>query len=352
MQAVSTAGAVDEGNAMRGAMNVVARCLRAAPGERVHVLTFRADAVFALVARALADVGAVAVRVELESLDADASATAASLCVRLERLLAGATATMLLAPERPAPALSLAIAQTAERLRARHLHLLGVDERVLSQSVRADPERLAIVSGRFAAALGLPCVVRVTSDAGTNLEVRLALPHPILASNGCPEPGASENLPAGLVYTHPARVSGVLVVDRAVFGPGLSLDRAAVRRAPARVRFSASRVDDVASADPAVTRAFETYLASHEDAGRVGLVVLPSNYLVRSEVGIDRQDMLLPCMNVSLGFANAAVTRASYEAPVQMVLLGRRQTVEVGTRKLVDAGRLEDALVEGIDPFR
>jgi hypothetical protein len=203
------------------------------------------------------------------------------------------------------------------------------------------------VNQRLVDALDLPCQIRVTSDAGTSLEVRLAHPFPVLSSNGRPEPGASENLPAGLVYTHPARVSGTLVVDRAIFGPGLALDRGVVRRSPARVGFASGRVESVDAPDPVVAKAFEAYLASHADAGRVGIVVLPTNYLARSEVG-----MLLPSLNVSLGYANAALTRAAYEAPVQMVLLGRRQTVEVGGRKLVDAGRLEDTLVEGIDPFR
>mgnify|MGYP001544152215 CR=1 FL=1 len=123
-------------------------------------------------------------------------------------------------------------------------------------------------------------------------------------------------------------------------------------RTPTRVTFDNGRVKAFEAPDPSVAQAIETYLASHGYAERVGLVVFPTNYLVRSEVGIDRQDMLLPGVSVSLGFASADVTRASYEAPVQMVLLGRRQTVEVGGKKLVDAGRFDQELVDGIDPFR
>jgi hypothetical protein len=317
----------------------------------VHLLTYRADAMYERMARAVADAGGVAVRIDLEALNTDAL-TPTALAARLEPRLKTATATVLLAPDRPSPALSMGIAQLAERMKARHLHLLGVDERVLEQSARADPDLLATVNERLIAALELPCVIRVTSEAGTELEVRLAHPHPLVSSNGRPEPGTSENLPAGLVYTHPSRVTGTLVVDRAAFGPGSPIDRAAVRRAPPRVRFAGNRVDGFEAADPAVTTALEAYLASHPDAGRVGMIVLPTNYLVRSEVGIDRQDMLLPSMNVSLGFASQATTKAAYEAPVQMVLLGKKQTVEVGGRRLVENGRLEDALVEGIDPFR
>jgi hypothetical protein len=173
-----------------------------------------------------------------------------------------------------------------------------------------------------------------------------------LASSGRPEPGSSENLPAGYVYVHPARVAGRLVVDRAVFGPKGDVDRAALRRAPVTVEFVAGRVARHDAKAPAIASIIDRYLESHASAGRVGLAVLPTNYLVRSEIGSDRQDMLLPGLTVSLGFANAEKTGATYEAPVQLVLLGRKQTVEVGGRKLIDTGRFEAALVEGIDPFR
>lgn len=174
----------------------------------------------------------------------------------------------------------------------------------------------------------------------------------MLSSNGCPLPGASENLPAGLVYTHPSRLSGVLVVDRAIFGPGIALERATVRRAPAHVKIASGRVVDVTSTDSAVARVVETYLESHPDAGRVGILLAPTNYLVRSEVGLDRQDMLLPGVGVSLGYSNAETTKAPYDAPVQMLLLGRKQTVKAGDQSIVDQGRLAESLVEGIDPFR
>ena len=58
--------------------------------------------------------------------------------------------------------------------------------------------------------------------------------------------------------------------------------------------------------------------------------------------------MLLPGMSFSMGYSSPETTRANYHCPVQMVLLGRRQTVEVGGRKLVDAGQLADGLVEGL----
>jgi hypothetical protein len=347
MQAV----AGDDANAVRGARNVVTRCLCVQPGERVHVLTHRAGGVYRYLAAAVEEAGGVTVRVPLEPI-ASTTASVAEHTAKLAPLLAGATATVLLAPERPPPAMSVAIAKTAESMRARHLHLLQVDERLLAQSVRADPELLTVVNDRLRAALASPCDVRVTSESGTDVEVQLSSKHPLLASSGRPTAGTSENLPAGHVYTHPAKIQGTLVVDRAIFGPGVDVDRSALNRSPPRVTLAHGKVTRVESSDPAIQAAIEAYLASHAYADHVGLLVFPTNYLVRSESRIDRQDMLLPGMSVSLGYASADSTRAPYEAPVQMVFLGRRQTVRVGERSLVDGGRFAEDLVSGIDPFR
>jgi leucyl aminopeptidase (aminopeptidase T) len=335
----------------QGARNVVRRCLGVLPGERVHLLTYKAGPMVRHLAHAVEEAGAVPVRVELEPIESE-GASVGEHAARLGPHMRGATATILLAPTRLAPTLSVAVAKVAEAERARHLHLLQVDERLLAQSVRADPDLLAIVNGRLAGALAPPCTVKVTSDAGTDLEVQLHERHPILSSAGRPVAGTSENLPAGHVYVHPFRVSGTLVADRAIFGPKVEIDRAVVRRSPVRFTFSGGRIAGFEGGDDAARGPIQAYLDSHANADRVGIVVFPTNYLVRSEIGADRQDILLPGMSVSLGYASAEATRAPYEAPVQMVLLGRKQTVEVGGRKLVDAGRFDQELVEGIDPFR
>jgi leucyl aminopeptidase (aminopeptidase T) len=342
--------ALDLETTTRGAKVVVEKCLQPARGERVHVLSFHGGSIAKLIERALREAGAAPVHFDLDAHDRDQPVP--ELMAKLAPLLAGATAVIFAAPVRPPQTLSLSVAKTCEAQGARLLYLLQVDERVLAQSARADPDLLATVNGRLIAALAPPKTIRVTSEAGTDLELQLSAHHPLLAASGRPGAGSSENLPAGYVYVHPARVTGVLVVDRAMFGPKGDVDRAALRRTPVRTEFAAGRLTRHDGKTPAIAAVLDPYLASHASAGRVGLAVIPTNYLVRTEIGSDRQDMLLPGLAVSLGFANADKTGATYEAPVQLVLLGRRQTVEVGGRKLIDAGRFENALVEGIDPFR
>jgi hypothetical protein len=220
---------------------------------------------------------------------------------------------------------------------------------LLGQSARAEPDRLALVGARVAAVLARASRLTVTSSAGTALEIALAPTLPVVIGAGRPEAGSSENVPAGFVYFHPGDVRGVLVADR---GLALSGQRLATRRAPVTLVFEGGRVRDRRSDDASALAQLETFLDSHHHAGRVGTIVFPTNYLVRSEIGVYAQDELSPGINVNLGFTHQVATRAPWDAPVQARLLARKLSVRAGETVLVTDGRHADSLVEGIDPFR
>jgi hypothetical protein len=220
---------------------------------------------------------------------------------------------------------------------------------VLAQSARAEPDRLALVGQRVVERLATASRVTVTAPTGTSLEIQLASALPLLVGTGRPDAGASENVPAGFVYFHPADVRGVFVADRAI---ALSGQRLPTRRAPVTLVIEGGRVRDRRCDDAGTLAALDAYLESHHHAGRVGTLVLPTNYLVRSEIGVYAQDELSPGINVNLGFTHHVATLAPWDAPVQARLLARKLTVRAGDRPLVDQGRHADALVEGVDPFR
>jgi leucyl aminopeptidase (aminopeptidase T) len=347
--AVSSIPAPPTGYAARGAQNLALNCLRVKRGERVSVLTWRADDVFEEVAHALVEAGAIVDRFDLESLAGEP--TQSKLYAAVSPSMRNATASALLSSYGLTSSLSRAVLLVAERARTRHLHVVGCDLRVLGQSVRADPDVIAKMNARLMERLKAPSKVRVSCANGTALEVTLAAQYPLLAATGRPEPGRPENLPTGVVYTHPAVVSGTFVADRAVVGEGVRTATAALRRAPVRVTFVLGRVADVSCDDRTTVEAIERYLASHADAGRVGLVVWPTNYLVRSEIGVEVQDALLPGMNLDLGFSLSEFTRAPHDAPVQLRLQARRLDVEVDGDAIVIGGRFAPDLMDRIDPL-
>lgn len=337
----------------RGARNLVLRALSLTAGERLHVLVYRADDVAEPVEHAAREAGVDVRRLDLEPLASRAApSTRGAVAAAIVREIRGSAATLLLAKAGIPSVLSVAVTDAATELGTRHAHVVRVERDMLGQSLRAEPEILAGLNARLAKLLAPPCTVRVRSPAGTALEIGLGPAHPLITANGQPIVGRWETFPSGYVSTHPAKVRGTLVVDRNVLAAEARGLAAAVRRSPVRFELEDARVVRFACDDRELSGVVERYLASDPNAARVGLVLFPTNYLVRAETGMESQDELAPGVNVNLGFSSQAATHARYEAPVQLRLLGRRQSIEVRGHTIVDAGRLADEIAAGIDPFR
>ncbi len=329
----------------RGVDNILRNCLRVARGERVALLHWKSPDLLALFDDALSRLGAIVTRVDLagrSSVPPGASPTTISG-------LDGCAVSMLIAAQEFPMALSFAVRNSVQTAKTRHLHLGGLDLRVLAQSARAEPERLELIAARVCDAITSAGVISVASELGTSLEVRVSRAFPLITGAGRPEPGAGDNIPAGFVYWHPADVRGVFVADR---GLALSGHRIVTRRAPVKLVIEGSRVREYECVDDEICAKIEAYFSANANASRVGTVVFPTNYLVRSEIGVHAQDELSPGLNINLGFTNASITRAPWDAAVQARLLARKLTVRAGDRSLVEAGRHTELLVEGVDPFR
>lgn len=330
--------------AARGADVLVRRALRLLPGDRVDVLHHDSAVVEGLVRAAAARAG---VRVEVHDLGPLVHETSAvRLRSTLRGLLQGATASVLLARGGLPQGVSVAVVRAAGELRTRHVHMPNVDPRALGSSVRADPDTLGAINARLVDRLGAGATVHVTSDAGTDLTVKLGPPYPLVADHGCPEPGKWDNLPAGFVYAHPLDVHGTLVADRIAHGSTVSRLGPSLRRKPLRVTFEGSRVVASTSDDDELHRAFEAYRASHVHAPRVGFVSIPTNPLARLEIGNLAHDGLLPGMRVFLGFSDSEATLAPFDLDHGFRLTGRGQTVRVGEEVVVESGRLTPALLQ------
>ena len=330
----------------RGADNVVRAFLRVSAGDRVALLSWRAAEASALLSAALERAGAVVVPIALESIPESFARNA------LERAMGDARRSILAASHGIPPPLSMAALELARRSDRVHLHLTRIDPRLFSQSFRADPERIALLNEKIIHALASARTLHVRSTRGTELSVELSSRFALLAADGRPSPGRADNLPSGHVMTHPARVDGTLVADRLAVG-AIRVGKDVLRRSPLTVKLVAGAVSAIECSDAATRDEVERYLASHENAGRVGLVTLPTHYLVRAESGIEVQDALLPGLGLGLGYTHHEHTRAPFACPVQLRLSGRGQSVWVdGGARLVDDGRWRDEWVGGIDPFR
>jgi hypothetical protein len=210
---------------------------------------------------------------------------------------------------------------------------------------------LAKINARIIQLLRPPSRLLVTSSAGTELEIGFSASYALVSANGRPSRGLADNLPSGSVYTYPGSVSGRFVVDRGLFNSEL-VSPVSLRRHPVTFTFADGRVSGVETDDPDLAKQIEKHFATHARASMVGHVTIPTNYLVRSEIGVQAQDNLLPGLNVSLGFSASKLTNAPVDAPVQLTLLGRKVSVSANGKPIVTEGRFEQHVVAGLDPFR
>ena len=332
-----------------GAENIATRFLRVSAGDDVGLMSWQASELSVLLAAAVSGAGGNPVTVDLSDLK-DAGQVRAT--TTLTRRMAHLTSSVLLAKHGIPPRLSMGILDTAVHLRLRHLHLTRIDPRLFIQSYRADPDLIARINERVVHHLTGARALSVSSRAGTRLEIRLDHAYPLLAADGRPEPARPDNLPSGTVNFHPARVDGVFVADRGAIG-AVRPDTALLRRHPLTFHIENGVVVEVESRAPELaTLIKENYAKLHKHALHVGLIAVPTNYVIRSETGLEVQDALLPGVNVILGYSNEAASRAPFKCPVQLRLFARGLTVSAGAVQLVKEGRLVDGLVRDVDPFR
>jgi leucyl aminopeptidase (aminopeptidase T) len=331
-----------------GARNIVERCLGVGANETLVVVHHKADGLVELVRQAVTAIGA-----RMESLSGRSLASGGEAAARqaLDGILAGGGPAMWLS----APGLPTWVAHmTKERAnhhRCRHLHIPQADPRMFEQSLRAEPDVIAGINERVIDVLRSSKSVSVTSPVGTSLEIRLDQRFPLVALSGRPEPGETHWMPAGQVYTHPSDISGTFVADRAIIISGAAKDSKVSRSHPARFEIVRGFVRSATTDLPEEQAAIDAYLGSDPHARRVASVIVPTNYLVRAEIGHRGQDGLLPGLNVNLGFADHA-TRAPYSTRVQMCLYGRNATLVADAGTLVAGGRFTHLVVSGDEPFR
>jgi hypothetical protein len=326
----------------KGAQNVVQRYLAVKPDETLVIVHHGADKLVSSLRGAAKEIGAASEVISAQAV-ADAGLNAGAM---LDAELRPGSPLIWLSEQGFPSWVPLLVKERANRLRCRHLHVPRADARLFEQSIRAHPDDLSSTNARVAAVLSDAKRLTVTSLAGTDLEIRLDPRFPVVQLCGRPGPGETHWLPAGQVYTHPSQISGTFVADRGVLVAGSTRDPSVGRAHPARFEIARGFVQSASTELPAEQAAIDAYLGSAPHARRVASIILPTNYLVRTEIGHHGQDGLLPGLNVNLGFADEA-TRAPYKTHVQMCLYGRNLTVRAGARELVRDGRFTPEVLQG-----
>jgi leucyl aminopeptidase (aminopeptidase T) len=215
----------------------------------------------------------------------------------------------------------------------RHAHMVGIDERMMLQSMRADYDEVHRLGERVMAMLQPESVIEVESATGTQLRVQCHPGHRWRNASGIQrEPGWS-NLPGGELFTAPATVDGVVVPDG---GMWLADGRAIPRTVRAVLRFAGGRLTGVEGvSEPA----FLAMIDSEPQGRRVGQIGFGTNIAVLTPIGSLLQDLKMPGIHLTLGDPCPELTGADWECPFEVPVLLRRPDVRIDGQPVILRGR-------------
>ncbi|MBM3266751.1 MAG: aminopeptidase [Candidatus Sericytochromatia bacterium] len=321
-----------------GAQNAVRVCLKVRDGEKVTLITDRETMeVAACIYDELKKVGA---RVEDFVLEDYALRPLASTPWEVLDSVARSAATLYAVMPQPGEVVTRAqVINLATRRKVRYGHMVGITKQIMQQGMRADFDRINRMSLKLRSMLAECRVIKVTSPAGTDLEVEHdPLKYRWIKTSGLISRDAWGNLPGGEIFTHPDLVRGVWVCDGPA-GDYFSGKYGDLHRSPLKVEIANSRIKGVTCDREEVALEFWDYVHEAENANRVGEVAVGTNLNVTEFTGNLLQDEKIPGFHIAFGEPCGVLTGADWTCPTHIDLLARDCNIWLDGQCIMAAGK-------------
>lgn len=224
-----------------------------------------------------------------------------------------------------------------EQLRCRHGHMVGIDERVMTDGMVADYDEVYRVTRQVYEIVRNAGSIAVQTALGTDLVAKFA---PSLKWIPCDgrywEQGEWGNLPEGETFTCPLTVDGVIAAEE--LGDWFA-EKYGHFPTPGRMVVKGARLVSVETPDPVLAGEIREYMAQHLDSNRVGEFAIGTNVGLSRIIGNFLQDEKFPGVHIAFGDPYGVETGADWECPSHVDALASHATVTVDGRKIMDAGR-------------
>jgi leucyl aminopeptidase (aminopeptidase T) len=312
---------------VHGARSAVFTCLSVRPGERVVLITDRE----------CLPIGA-AIHEQLEAARAEVAAFVLEEVA--SRPLAGFPDAIAADLEKADVSVFAASAQEGElrsriamtaivnRKRIRHAHMVNITPRIMVEGMRADFGKVDALSKWVLERASRAGTITASTPAGTRLTATFSPALKWLKTSGIISREKWGNLPGGEVFTSPARVDGVYVVD-GVLGDWLAPKYGDMQGHPLTVEFEDSRITSVRCDRADIVADFNAYTTTDANSNRVGELALGTNLAVSNVIGQILQDEKLPGLHLAFGHPYAEHTGADWKSSTHLDIVGRHFDVEL-----------------------
>ncbi len=320
-----------------GAHNAVYTCLRIQPSEKVTIIT-----------------------------DNECREIAASIAAELQKLGAPFKAFVLedLAP-RPLTGLPHEIADDMEtsdvsifavkvqrnelksrmqmtdivnRRKMRHAHMVNINRQIMLEGMRADYDKVDVISRKAMEIVTQAKEIRATNPAGSDFTAKLNPDYHWIKTSGIISRDKWGNLPGGEIFTTPGEVNGVCVVD-GVVGDYLCEKYQDLKRQPLTIEMKNNRITKVSSDNKELEQEFWAYTHTDENSDLVGEFAIGTNIELTHVIGQILQDEKFPGIHIAFGNPYGEHTGANWYSATHIDVVGLQFNIWVDGRQIMEKGR-------------
>jgi aminopeptidase len=320
-----------------GARNAIEVCLAIQPGEKVAlVYDAPSEEVATSLLQALEDRSARALPLRIEDFSPRPVKSAPrEILAGLEVADAGILCMQPLEGELGA---RKDIVGIVERRQIRYAHMVGVTPEIMQQGMRADYALVNRLSERLLERMHAARSVEVRTDAGTFLLATFDSGLDWVKTSGLISRRYWSNLPAGEVFTTPARVNGTFVCDGTA-GDHFCGKYGDLARTPLRLEIRDARLQRVTCSRKDLEAEFWNYCHTDENSDRVGEFAFGTNLGLSDMIGVLLQDEKLPGVHLAFGDPYGSQTHAPWSSRTHVDVLARRCDVWIDSEQVISKGR-------------
>jgi len=320
-----------------GARNAVENCLSIKSGERVTLI---ADRVSAVVAASLADAleksHAICEPFLLEDLAPRPLARAPQAV--LDSLGRADAGILCMQPQQGELAARKDIVGVVERRHIRYAHMVGVTPEIMQQGMRADYTMVDRLSERLLQRMHSARSLTVRTEAGTSLVASFDAALDWVKTSGLISRRYWSNLPAGEVFTTPAKVDGTFVCDGTA-GDHFCGKYGDLQETPLSLEIRGGRLVAAKCARKDLEEEFWSYCHTDENSDRVGELAFGTNLSLSDMIGVLLQDEKLPGVHLAFGDPYGSQTHAAWSSRTHVDVLARHCNVWIDEEQVIADGR-------------
>jgi aminopeptidase len=320
-----------------GARNAIETCLAIQPGENVALIFDNPTEEVALsLKQAVEDRRAVAQTFRIEDFIArPATHAPPEILAGLEAADAGILCMQPLEGELGA---RRDIVGVVERRQIRYAHMVGVTPEIMQQGMRADYQLVDQLSEKLLKWMHEARSLTVRTDAGTSLVASFDSKLDWVKTSGLISRRYWSNLPAGEVFTTPAKVDGVFVCDGTA-GDHFCGKYGDLRNTPLVVEIKDARMTKATCARKDLEKEFWNYCHTDENSDRIGELAFGTNLGLFDMIGVLLQDEKLPGVHIAFGDPYGSQTHAPWSSRTHVDILARHCDVWIDDVQVIAKGR-------------